>query len=453
MTFAGAKLKEYLLFASLLGLLALWNIPHTITARYLCAAVLFLIVVVSRPGWNAFFRDNRVLLVFFAYLIIHLVFFSTDFEVALGNFRGDWLKLILFTVLGAGTGLVVSRGFPGRPMFYMGLGFSVPLLIHLGLALIEGWKRGAVPWAYWGIHEIHGDLGYTALHTAIFLSGFLLYQARGYGEKALSVALLLACIVSPWIAGSRGGVGFVILAFVVVSLTNLAIRSSEKVTVKRQLLVLLAILLALVAIIRIGAVYQPVKWSGMVERMEMGLRGDPIEVNCKGTGVLKKMLEDEGRVITPEITEILRNVNEGDGARVMTARAALRLLADHPMGIDQSKQAYQIALAKICEPVIRMAHAHNGWIDSALAIGIPGALLYFLVLLNYSRLGLRSMKLGEANLAYSVALFTMSTIWIVRSFVDSAQRDQMLQMQVFAMAFLYGFIVNREKNPAGVRSA
>lgn len=417
---------------------------HTIAARYLLAGLLLIIVVISNPNWKEFFRENKILLIFFAYLIIHLIFFSTDFKFALDNFRAGWMKSILFSLIGAGAGLLISKDHPRKLMLCLGLAFSVPLLMHLAFSLHEGLQRGAIPWTYWGINTTHGDLGYAALHATIFFSVFFLYQAKNYYEKTLVLFLLSACIASPLIAGTRGGTAFVLIVLVFVSLVNLAVKFHDKITLKRQCLGLLAILAVLIAVVSIGSATDPGRWTGVVARLEMGLKGDPIKINCEGIGALRKILEDEGQVITPEISRILQSINEGDGARVMAARAALLLSAANPMGINQSKRAYQLALSKVCNPAILLAHSHVGWIDTALSIGIPGAILYFLVLLNFARLGLRSIQSDEINRPYAVALFTMSTIWIIRAFIDSTQRDHLLEMQMFTIAFLYGFIVSHK---------
>ena len=442
MASTAGRLKEYLFFALLGGLLALWNIPHTIAARYLCAGLLLIVVVFSNPDWKIFFRKNAILLVFFAYLVFHLLFLSTNFKTAFDNFRAEWMYLILFSILGAGTGLVISKDRPSRLMLYLGIAFAVPLLIHLGVSLIEGLNRGAIPWGYWGISEIHGDLGYTAIHATIFLSVFFLFLAKRAYEKTLALLLLFTCIASPLLAGSRGGTAFVLILLITVFSIDLAIKFEHKLTLKRQFLGVVVVLMCLIAVIKIGSAVDPGRWNGVLTRLQMGLKGDPLQVTCEGVGVLKKTLEHEGVFIGPEISQALNSIQDGDGARVMTARTALVLVGANPLGIDQSKEAYQIALSRVCDPAIRTSHAHNGWIDTALAIGIPGAILYFLVLLNFARLGYRSMRLDGVNKAYAVALFTTSSIWIVRALFDSTQRDQMLEMQVFTIAFLYGFILS-----------
>ena len=284
MTSSASKLKDYVFLVSLFCLLPLWNIQHTITARYLLAGLLLIIVVASNPNWKDFFQKNKILLVFFFYLIIHLIFFSTDFKVALENFRAGWMKLILFSILGAGAGLLTFKDHPRRLMLYLGAAFSIPLLIHLGFTLREGLTRGAIPWGYWGVSTFSGDLGYTAFNATIFLSVFFLYQARDYYEKALALFLLSTCIASPLIASTRGGTAFVFILLVFVFLVNLAIKFNDKVNLKRQMLGLLAIFLVLTAVVKMGSVADPASrgWNGAISRLAMGLKGDQIgRASCR----------------------------------------------------------------------------------------------------------------------------------------------------------------------------
>jgi O-antigen ligase len=121
------------------------------------------------------------------------------------------------------------------------------------------------------------------------------------------------------------------------------------------------------------------------------------------------------------------------------------LSLNNPMGIDQSKQAYQQAITHYCGaiPKIFIAHAHNAWIDTALAIGIPGAALLLLVLLNYAKIGLIAFKGHSISSSFGLALFASSSMWILRGLLDSTMRDQMLEMQAFIFATLAGIILTQ----------
>lgn len=447
------RLRNIGIFVCLIGFISLWNIPHTIAARYLFAGLLLVIVVISKPHWKHFFQSNVALLILFAYLIVHLVFFSIDFGSALDNFSSEWLKLILFSILGAGTGLLVPKRHYRILLPLFALAFSVPLLIHVGLSIHEGFVRGNIPWGYFGlsgaqsVSGTHGDLAYAAIPATIFASVFLLYQARNRFEIGLSLVLLAACITSPFVANSRAGTAFVFFALILVLLVNFATKFHESAGRGKRIMGLIAILLGLPAIVMIGSAADPTRWTGVAPRLEMGLKGDPLQIVCEGVDSLRHDLEKEGRVITPEVSQALISIQERqDGARVVTARAGLRLSWANPMGIDQSKEAYQIAIRKVCTPAISLSNTHNGWIDTALAIGIPGAILYLLVLLNFARIGFRhAMARNEINTPYAVALVVTSTIWIIRSLVDSAQRDQMLEMQAFTLTCLAGLVINQKQ--------
>jgi O-antigen ligase len=83
-----------------------------------------------------------------------------------------------------------------------------------------------------------------------------------------------------------------------------------------------------------------------------------------------------------------------------------------------------------------MSHTHNAWIDTALAIGIPGAILLLLVMLNYAFYGYQLNQQQKAINPFAFALLISACVWILRGALDSTLRDQMLEMQAFTLAFL-----------------
>jgi O-antigen ligase len=157
---------------------------------------------------------------------------------------------------------------------------------------------------------------------------------------------------------------------------------------------------------------------------------------------------NKGITITPEVQSGLDSVVNGDGARMMAARSGYDLIKKHPMGLDQSKQAFQNAIIEECQgaPKIFISHAHNGWIDTGLAIGAPGLLLLLLVMAQYSRIGLNAAKKYDQSSPYGIALFASTILWAARGLLDSTLRDQMLEMQAFIFAFLLGIILMKDKS-------
>jgi O-antigen ligase len=84
------------------------------------------------------------------------------------------------------------------------------------------------------------------------------------------------------------------------------------------------------------------------------------------------------------------------------------------MEINGSKHTYKTAITQFCQnpPAIFASHTHNGWLDTALAIGTPGALLLLLVILNYATQGFRMIKAGGRINTFAIALFISAEVLI-----------------------------------------
>jgi hypothetical protein len=206
----------------------------------------------------------------------------------------------------------------------------------------------------------------------------------------------------------------------------------------------MVVLIFLGLFIKGGVAFNPDRWGGSISRAIAGLQGDANSVFCNGTESLRNDYQSKGIPITPQIELEFSTINDGDGARVMVARSGLLLMAENPMGINGSKEAYQIAINRFCgkAPAISISHAHNGWIDTALAIVIPGALLLLIVIINYGAQGFRLSRGSEPFNALGLALFASSFIWSLRALLDSTQRDQMLEMQAFIFPFLLALAIS-----------
>jgi len=440
------SLKPILFLVALYGLIAIWNTPNTIAARYVFEGLLLILLITTRLDWWLFFSRAKLLLVFFAYLFLQITFFSSDLKMALSSFKSEWMHFILFSVIGAGTGLVLYQKKLESLFFYFGLAFATPLLIHIGLSMIKGISVGAVPWGYWGLNVHHADLGYAGLQASIFLTLFILYQAKSTGVKVCAYGLLIVCIISTLIAQSRGGILFVVFSIALILALHLFLRHTKNGIGLRQLLGVVALTLCAGLLIKAGISADPVRWGGMVSRALIGFHGDPALVYCNGIESLRSSLQADGITFTPKVEAAIRSVEDGDGARIMAARSGLMVLMDHPMGINGSKEAYQMAITAFCgkPPAIFISHTHNGWIDTALAIGIPGALLLLLVMLSYGLQGYRARYQAKQINPYGIALLVSASIWILRGLLDSTLRDHTLESQAFVLAFLLSYVLSQQ---------
>lgn len=341
-----------------------------------------------------------------------------------------WFRGLMALTVGAGVALILFGDRQRGTVLQLGLITTLPILIHLGLV---GWRileTSAIPWNYWGRETHHADLGYAAGHAIIFLSVALL--TGGVTRPIGVVALMAASILSVVVAQSRGGVGFAFVGLLLVLAAFFFASGGGRRG--RLLLGLLGVIVFSIAALGFAA-KNDARWLRMADRLSAGFHGDALQIECEGTRQVETELVAKygagGRT-----SDLISSIQNGDGARTVLLRAGMVLALDHPWGLDGSRQAFNKRLKEYCpNPAIQMAHTHNGWLDTALALGWIGAALYAWVLINFLRLGLASLKRGGAVSEWALVLVSISAFWILRGFADSVYRDHQLEMQGFVLAY------------------
>ena len=401
----------------------------------------------SRLNWRIYKGRLNLFYLFCLYLLVNLLFFSSDIVLALQNFKSEWLKFILYFILGLGSALLIIKCEIKRALLWLGVLFSFPLYIHLGMTL-QLWLETpqSFPWGYLGLSTMHGELAYASLAATIFLSIYLYFQASKLWEYLFSIICLTICILSPAVAKSRGGLIFSIALILIASAYGLYKKfnqSKKELKYKTSILVLILIFI-IGPIFFLTAKSDPNRWHGISGRVQMGIIASkaPFEITCKGVDSLTKHIDPQ-RAVTPEMQSQIGSVIDGDGARALGAFSGLALAIENPLGINQSRQAYQIALRKHCNsvPFTTLSHSHNGWINTALAIGIPGALLLLLLYAGLAKQGYESVQRQHSSNVYALALVFTSGVWFLRGMVDATMQDQMLEMQAFSLSLLLGLTI------------
>lgn len=429
--------REQCVLGLFLLLLAIWNVPHTIALRYGLGTILLILIALNRTfNFQTFRKTSWPLLLFFAYLVIYALLISEDTATTLKNLKGEWLKFCLFALVGWGVGGILYRRPAQHLLFITGLACAIPILIHVGMSFLELVRTGEIPASYWGLHEHHADLGWAALSSTVLFS-VVTFWSRTSRTVAIAFSLMFAIsVASLLIAHSRAALifnfGIIFLAF---ALWSTLIRPEGGIRKTPFVILAITLILGSLAFLFVQSRDES-RWNNMQNRIDLGLAAPPLEVICQGLPYLKERLAEKGQVLSPEQEAELQFVSDGDGLRALLFRAGLTLIPEYPLGINASKFPYQEAIAQHCDPAIRAAHLHIGWMDTALSIGIPGALLYLLVLVSYTRLGFQLTRRMHGADLYALALALMAFIWMVRGFIDSTQRDQMLEMQICLVTFL-----------------
>lgn len=432
-------------------LIPFWNIPHTIAIRYSLALILLITIFYLKPNWKELGKFLWLPVIWAVYLIIYTFVLADNFQIAIKGFRSEWFKSILFIIMGFGAGLILSKSKNQARLFLaFGLASLFPILTHIALFIHKAVTTQTIPLGYWGLHEHHADLGYTALQAITFLSIFIIFFAHNTFYRILCGLAITLSILSPVLARSRAGVIFTIFALLLTVILSLKSLTIKQLQIAKKI-VAISILLILGLSFGLSSTIDAERWNGITTRLLIGFQGNPIEINCFGTQQIEEQLKGNGVEINQKMRAAIDSVAVGDGSRTMTARAGIELIKEFPMGMSGSKDAYAAAIRTKCiEPKISMDHTHNGWIDTALSIGIPGVLIYAALMMMFIVFSFKLSKDKNQHVrAWAIALLSLSILWTLRAIFDSVQRDQMLEIQSFFLPFAMACIIGLKANSNG----
>jgi hypothetical protein len=415
--------------------LAVLPMADTIALRNVALLALLLCL-----GWH--FRMSRPslqcslpLLLWVTYLLAFPLIANSS-ATAFESLLGQWGTGVLAMLAGAGVAAVFYNKDKGAA-FYLGLVSAVPILVHLSLFAWKTWETSSIPWGYWGRETHHADLGYAAGQSVVLLAAAIIAGHRKT-MRPMAIVLIIACLLSTALAHSRAGLGFSLIGGLLVVGASFLARVSYR---QKHILISLIGIVVVGALVLTMAVRNDVRWRNMTSELAAGFYGDAIQLECEGTASIEpEVIANYG----DQSQRLIASVQYGDGSRIVVLRAGIALALKHPWGSDGSRQAFQKLLRQECaNPAISMAHTHNGWLDTILALGWAGALLYLGVLLFFMKQGLSYLHHESGLNEWVLVLVALSAFWILRGFTDSVFRDHMLEMQGFVLAF--AFVVSRSQ--------
>lgn len=469
----------------MLAYLALLPVANTIALRNLLLFILvslFIFFAAFRPSMLAqpmaslWSRRFWPLLAWVVFLCLFPLW-AEQGDVAWANLKGQWGGSIAAWVVGLATVLILGKRGPGlwslagASAFLVGLHLMLSAMVWAGLLganvpssmpaemmwqafektfdAYAGWQ--SFPWGFRGFDPMHGNLGYTStqgitLFVVCFFLGWQTRRSTWLWGAALGIVI---CFLSIEIANSRGAIlyGLIILmtALVVFILrlrqkvgSSVAYRTVSSLSNYRFILffLFLAMVLTLVQSIR-----KDMRWHSMVDKVRVAfLVEEPLNFLCQGKSAeLTARIQDHLGTKDPQyIDQLVQGLN-GDGGRILLMRAGFELMMQNPVGLDGSRHSYKKLMEERCghAPVLAFAHSHQGWIDTALALGWGGGLLLAGLMLYFVAAGWRGLA-DEALRPWAFALFLLASFWLLRGFADSVYREHYLQMQALLLGYLFG---------------
>ena len=472
--------------------LSVLPIAGTVGLRNTCLVVMAIVVILGlfsrdtpKESRRSLIKNSPLFLLLLAAYLFLFPLWAVEPSIALSNLLGQWCQTLLSWLLG----LAVAVLFAGRLIGLVELGLSSFVLVGIYLMLlilnwfgcfgnafdsmssaepsaifdnfVNNWRTvtgtdmlqrlTTFPWGFRGFDPDHGNLGAACLQSSLLFIAAITVRGLGQSSRrraALSLGLLL-CLSSILIASSRGSVIYgVLLLLIAIALHSLCAKwdiALDSGVVGRAWQSNFALMAGLCLALILGVCYvasKDQKWTQMQDKLKMaGLVESPIGFICEGLSSKERdSLLSSIPGTEPGLADQYLEGLRADGGRLIHQRAGAQLLIEHPFGYDGSRQAFSSLMLTKCghPPVNGFAHTHSGWINMSLSVGIPGALLYFALLLQCCVQGLRSMRLSDERRYFGYALALLSLFWVLRAATDAVLQDHYLLMQGLLLGFLWG---------------
>jgi O-antigen ligase len=289
-----------------------------------------------------------------------------------------------------------------------------------------------------------------SLFCASLVTGWLAVQARSRWKPVLGIAV---CLLSVFVAQSRGGILFSFLLLLLAGSTYWLKMRSEPVAAavrrgpsRQALLTGLVVVLGVIALgsVAVQSVRNDSRWKTMADKVTLGLQYEnPAQLLCDGPSAAYEASIRQKFADNPQYAEdVIYGLKVQDGGRILLMRVASQMVLENGRGLDGSRDSFKKLIAEKCGhvPVLDFAHSHQGWLDLALALGWAGLVLFATVLFFFLRKGWQSLSQAGVR-HWAFALFLVSAFWIARGFADSIYREHNLEMQFLVISYLYARMV------------
>jgi hypothetical protein len=435
------------------GLLAIWSLPDTIALRNILLVLGFFASLVylkafsslifSRNAWNLW-----LLTAFFAWLLVHLVFFSHEFETQLDELQSPWLRCLLAIPVGFALGLILGQDSWGdagadsnRPswnktmallMVFLGLGGVS--LISFGWSMYALYRNGAqMQFAQINIllMNLYAQVKMPFVVGAAFFLPLCFVLMIGVIHRKCAIWWGLLALIgialslfSVYFSNTKNGVaifGLCLILFI-LNLVPKAMQSWRH---------LITGALALIVVVSLGlyGIYKHEQinpaWNSLIADFQVGRDIDHQDY-WKNRWVYTQPQNQYGRPVDISTYE-----------RTAWFTAGTRLLMENPLGYGLIHQSFgRMARAKwpdFYKPNGKLyGFTHSGWLDFTLGVGLPGLLLMLIPLAVAWYRSLFAQGLWRSYAAMTIPVFVIAYL------TTEVTGEHFTELSFFMTAFFCG---------------
>jgi hypothetical protein len=423
--------------AVLLIVVIVWQVPHTIVFRYALLVGLGLLawpVAVARLARPADAAERRARLPFAALAAFLLwsvgvaLFVSPSASASLADLRAEWLAPTLVLLLGYG--LVLRYPQDDAIVRVVFLGCVLHAFMHLVSAVYLPIRGDPVNFSdFGGISNHRANVTYTSAIALAMLIADTAARARGVRgflriDTRWAVAAYLLLLASSVLAMTRNG----LIVFALLSVAGFVLIAAEmRRGVSRAAWITLFACGAIAFFGSLAGLQHEPRWSNFfatapvawdTDRNTQWLKGEHNESDLPVTA--------SGKPVEPSAYYRIAYMKEG-----------LRLLAEHPWGTRVGRDAFRLAIQ---EKYGRggMSHAHNGFLDLGVSLGIPGVVLWLAFLGSFVVFVAHTPQAAGPGLRGALLLVIAG--FAMRTMLDATLRDHIVQEYLLGAGVLVGAI-------------
>lgn len=411
--------------AWLAAIVFVFPIPHTIALRNLLLLLGLLALLATlrsarRPcAVTPLISAGWALAATTAWLLLHSLAVAPAPTLALDNLRGDWLLPLFTAALAA---YAAARIEPQRAtaaviaalLGHMLWVFGWQAWIWIAAGMSNSWPVITVPF---GQNDFQSSLNGFLL--AVLLAERVAVNLSGLRTATLSAQLgwislsisLLADIVLRSRNGTVASISLLLAALVIVGLRS-----------RRVLL-----LLVLVGALGGASVALDSRWSGLKESLAVGWSSS------------SSYWLDGNKTLRP-LTPSGAALEESAYLRAAWAHQAVQAITEHPLGLGFGRDAFGRAV-EMKYGHGGMVSSHSGWLDFALAAGLPGLVLLLATAGLAIRAGWRQFHVHDDPAGLMLSFLVGS--YLLRCLLDGHMSGWRLSL----FAFICGVLIAAMKRP------
>jgi hypothetical protein len=423
--------------AVLVTAVIVWQVAHMIWLRYSLLVILGVLCwpaavkALARPASPTERHARAPFAVFGAYLLWSIVvafLVSSNTLLSLRELRAEWLTPALVLLLGYGLGLRYGEGDGAvRAMFFA-------LVVHAYLQLVAGAlivvRGGEINWLnFGGISDHKANVTYTnALALAMLVADTASRAGGGRGFLGIDMrwasAAFVLLLVSTIVSTTRNG----LIVFALLTLAGFVLiepRLRARASRAARITLIAAGVIALAGAL-VGLKADP-RWSTLVATA-------PVAWDTEHNR--EWLLGERNETILP-VTAAGRKVEPSAYYRIAYLKEGVELIFEHPWGTGLGRDAFRRTIhAKY--GTAGMSHAHNGFLDLGVSVGIPGIVLWIGFLAALVVFAARARDVAGSGLATAMALVVGA--FAARTLLDATMRDHVLGEFMLLAGLLCGTI-------------